>query len=145
MRQLRKLTNKEWKEIGEKYKNGGVYIYRGKRTLFWNGEKLRGDDEYLIYNNEERDSWEVIIILPGVEIIPEGTFGNCENVETVIMSDTVQRIEIFQSKKLNKLTIKNKLKKGMMMAVMTFKANAGFSFESQSRPGIILQAVGVAA
>ena len=95
MRKLRKLTKKEWKEIGEKYKNGGVYNYRGKLTLFWNGEKLKNDDAggFLVYDEEERHSWKVIMVLPGVEIIPKGTFYLCENVETVIMADTVKRID----------------------------------------------------
>ncbi|GFH61653.1 hypothetical protein CTEN210_18129 [Chaetoceros tenuissimus] len=95
MRLFRKLTKKEWKEIGEKYKDGGVHNYRGKKTLFWNGEKLSdgSDKEFLIYDWEERQTWEVIIILPGVEVIPEDTFSDCENVKTVIMADSVRRIE----------------------------------------------------
>ncbi|GFH57103.1 hypothetical protein CTEN210_13579 [Chaetoceros tenuissimus] len=100
MRQQRKLTNKEWKEISEKYKDGGVHTYRGKRTLFYNGEKLvhvtnelfLQNEEYLIYSKEERDSWEVIIVLPGVEVIPECTFDHL-NIEKVIMADTIRRIE----------------------------------------------------
>ena len=47
----------------------------------------------LIYDKDERGSWEVIIVLPGVEIIPEGTFIRCGNVKVVIMADTVRRIE----------------------------------------------------
>ena len=71
-------------------------MYRGKKTLFYNGEKLYDDHtggEYLVYNEEERETWEVIIVLPGVEMISEHTFYGCENVETVIMSDSVKRIE----------------------------------------------------
>ena len=69
-------------------------MYRGKKTYFYNGEKLwEGEGSWLIYNEEERHSWEVIIILPGVEVIPEFTFRWCENVKVVIMSDTVKRIE----------------------------------------------------
>lgn len=53
-------------------------------------------EEYLIYDKEERQTWEVIIVLPGVEIIPNYAFKGCRNVKTVIMrSDTVQRIERF--------------------------------------------------
>lgn len=93
MRQLRKLTKYEWEEIGEKYKDGGVHNYKGKMTLFWNGEKLRGDNgEWLVYNKEERKKWKVIIILPGVEIIPMNTFFDCGKLKTVIMADTVRRI-----------------------------------------------------
>lgn len=94
MRLLRKLTNKEWKEIGEKYKDGGVYMYRGKKTLFCNEEiLLRLAEEQVGDNLDERHTWEVIIVLPGVEIIPQETFNNCENVKTVIMANTVKRIE----------------------------------------------------
>ena len=72
----------------------GVRMYKGKMTLFYNGEKLYDNGKLLIYNDwEERLKWEVIIILPGVEVIPEGTFQGCGNVKTVIMNDTVRRIE----------------------------------------------------
>ena len=72
-------------------------MYKGKKTLFYNGEVLvevRDDiANYLIYDYEERQTWEVIIVLPGVEVIPCCTFYNCRNVKTVIMADTVRRIE----------------------------------------------------
>ena len=71
-------------------------MYKGKKTLFYNGEKLWEGDwggRPLIYNKDERDSWEVIIVLPGVEIIPEFTFFDCINIETVFMDVTVRRIE----------------------------------------------------
>ena len=59
----------------------GVRMYKGKKTLFYNGEKLM--DEYeghpLIYDREEMKSWEVIIVLPGVEMIPEYTFAGCKH------------------------------------------------------------------
>ena len=73
----------------------GVRMYKGKMTLFWNGQILcdRDTGEFLIYNWEERKTWEVIMVLPGVEAIPEGTFSHCQNVKTVIMADTVRRIE----------------------------------------------------
>ena len=101
MRLQRGFTNKEWKEISEKYKDGGVHIYRGKKTYFYNGEKLwdwDNDDEDcggwpIIYDKEERESWEVIIFLPGVEIIRDSTFHRCKNIKMVIMADTVRRIE----------------------------------------------------
>ncbi|GFH57099.1 hypothetical protein CTEN210_13575 [Chaetoceros tenuissimus] len=72
----------------------GVRMYKGKRTLFYNGENLLDFEtgEWLIYNKAERDSWEVIIVLPGVEVISEKTFYYCKNVKRVIMADTVQRI-----------------------------------------------------
>jgi hypothetical protein len=72
-------------------------MFKGKKTLFYNGEKLwEGygiNGHPLIYDYEERHLWEVIIVLPGVEVIPEWTFHRCENVKTVIMSDSVRRIE----------------------------------------------------
>ena len=74
-------------------------MYKGKKTLFYNGEILvenRDDvDNYLIHNHEERQTWEVIIILPGVEVIPYLTFMECGKIETVIMADTVIRIEAY--------------------------------------------------
>ncbi|GFH49985.1 predicted protein [Chaetoceros tenuissimus] len=73
----------------------GIRMYEGKKTLFYNGEILYhvDNDEPLIYNWEERESWEVIIVLPGVEEIPEDCLRECEQIDTVIMSDSVIRIE----------------------------------------------------
>ena len=75
----------------------GIRMYKGKKTFFYNGEILwEGDDEDgrpLVYNMEERNTWQVIIILPGVEMIPEWTFYSCYNVKIVIMTDTVRRVE----------------------------------------------------
>ncbi|GFH44713.1 hypothetical protein CTEN210_01187 [Chaetoceros tenuissimus] len=74
----------------------GVRMYKGKKTLFYNGEILvdAENGEWLIYDKEERQKWEVIIVLPGVEVIPQYTFGSCINVEAVIMSDAVRRVEL---------------------------------------------------
>lgn len=89
------LSDAEWQEIQKL--GPGVRMYEDKKTLFWNGEILynRRDDtrKYLIYDYEERQSWEMIIILPGVEIIPRETFYACRNVKTVIMADDVKRIK----------------------------------------------------
>ena len=73
----------------------GVRMYQGKKTLFYNGEKLWDDEnnEFLIYDEEERESWEVVIVVPGVEVIPQGTFCICRNIKAVIMSDSVRRVE----------------------------------------------------
>ena len=72
-------------------------MYKGKMTLFYNGEKLWEGNIYhgrpLIYDKRERRSWEVIIVLPGVEVIPHSTFWKCLNIKSVIMADTVKRIE----------------------------------------------------
>ncbi|GFH50909.1 hypothetical protein CTEN210_07385 [Chaetoceros tenuissimus] len=75
----------------------GIRMYKGKKTFFYNGETLvehRYDiDNYLIHNRKERQTWEVIIVLPGVEVIPSLTFMQCGKLETVIMADTVIRIQ----------------------------------------------------
>jgi len=72
----------------------GVRIYKGKKTLFDNGEKLNYRNGHPnVYNDKERNSWEVIIVLPGVKVIPTSNFHGCKNIKTVIMSDTVKRIE----------------------------------------------------
>ncbi|GFH58523.1 hypothetical protein CTEN210_14999 [Chaetoceros tenuissimus] len=73
----------------------GVRNYKGKKTLFWNGERLWDEENggHLIYNWEERQTWQVIMVLPGVEVIPKCTFDKCSNVQKVIMADTVRRIE----------------------------------------------------
>ncbi|GFH57105.1 hypothetical protein CTEN210_13581 [Chaetoceros tenuissimus] len=92
MRLQRKLTNREWEKV--KALGPGVHNFRGKKTLIYNGEELmEGARGRLVYNEDERDSWEVLIVLPGVEVISERTFFHCKNVKVVIMADTVKRIE----------------------------------------------------
>ncbi|GFH56017.1 hypothetical protein CTEN210_12493 [Chaetoceros tenuissimus] len=76
----------------------GIQMYKGKKTYFYNGEKIfeENNDRVcrpLIHDRKERDTWEVIIALPGVEVIPENSFCWCGNIDTVIMADTVRRIE----------------------------------------------------
>ncbi|GFH57495.1 hypothetical protein CTEN210_13971 [Chaetoceros tenuissimus] len=73
----------------------GVRMYKGKLTYFYNGEKLWDEEnlKYLVYTKEERQKWEVIMVLPGVDVILFGTFKECVKVETVIMNDTVRLIE----------------------------------------------------
>ncbi|GFH56407.1 leucine-rich repeat domain-containing protein [Chaetoceros tenuissimus] len=71
----------------------GVRMYKGKKTYFCNREKI-WEKIQLLLGEEERDSLEVIIVLPGVEVIPVHAFSDCTNVKTVIMSDTVKRIEM---------------------------------------------------
>ncbi|GFH57227.1 hypothetical protein CTEN210_13703 [Chaetoceros tenuissimus] len=73
----------------------GIRMYKGKKTLFYNGENLYNKeiDEWLIYHQDERESWDVIIVLPGVEVIPASALCLTFHVETVIMADTVRRIE----------------------------------------------------
>lgn len=97
MKNQRKLTNKEWAEIVAL--GHGVRMYRNQKTLFWNGELLYDADsrerDYLIYDDKERNSWKVIIILPGAEVIPDSTFRFCRKVKTVIMADTIRRIEAY--------------------------------------------------
>lgn len=86
-----RVQTEEWRKFIP-----GVRMYKGKKTLFYNGEilweKNWWDGGPLIYNKEERNSWEVIIVLPGVEAIEGYSFFECANVKTVIMNDTVRRV-----------------------------------------------------
>ena len=43
----------------------------------------------------ERQSWEQIIVVEGVTVIPEMTFIHCEQIKQVIFASTVVRIESF--------------------------------------------------
>ena len=85
-----RIQTEEWRRFIP-----GIRMYKGKRTFFYNGEILWDAENYknLIYDYEERETWEVIMVLPGVQVIPERTFRWCLNVEVVIMADTVIRIE----------------------------------------------------
>ncbi|GFH58495.1 hypothetical protein CTEN210_14971 [Chaetoceros tenuissimus] len=92
MKRSRNPTRAEWDAF---VRDGpGVRMWKGQLTFFYKGEVLNdGENDYLVYSKEERLKWQVIIILPEVEVIPEGTFSSCKNVKTVIMADTVKRIE----------------------------------------------------
>ncbi|GFH44368.1 hypothetical protein CTEN210_00842 [Chaetoceros tenuissimus] len=70
----------------------GVRMYKGKKTLFYNGEALFDENigQYLIYDRKERETWEVIIVLPGVEVIPFHNFEWCSSLNRVIMADSVR-------------------------------------------------------
>lgn len=84
----------------------GVRMYKGKMTLFYNGETLfdREDEEPLIYTEEKRQKWEVIIVLPGVRVIHEWTFIGLGKVESVIMADdSVRRIDLMAFQCCNRL------------------------------------------
>ena len=83
MKLQRNLTSKEWAEVAAL--GPGIRKYQGKVTVFYNGEENLWE--------EERESWEVIIVLPGVKVIHWNIFHCCPNVETVIMSDSVKRID----------------------------------------------------
>ncbi|GFH47062.1 hypothetical protein CTEN210_03537 [Chaetoceros tenuissimus] len=87
------LTEDEWVEIVAL--GPGVRNYRGKMTLFYNGGEIPLPEENSSTGKprEQRVSWEVVIVVPGVKIIPERTFNRCVNIETVIMADSVKRIE----------------------------------------------------
>ncbi|GFH47852.1 hypothetical protein CTEN210_04328 [Chaetoceros tenuissimus] len=52
-----RVQTEEWRRFVP-----GVRMYKGKKTLFYNGEKL-----WDIYSPEDKRTWEVVIILPGVE------------------------------------------------------------------------------
>ncbi|GFH47627.1 hypothetical protein CTEN210_04102 [Chaetoceros tenuissimus] len=86
------ISDKEWDEI--KKLGPGVRIYRGKKTLFYNGERLYsyGYGRTKVYDEKERESWEMIIVLPGVTSIPSYSFYACRFLEAVIMPDSVRTI-----------------------------------------------------
>ena len=87
-----RVQTEEWRRF-----TPGVRMHNGEKTLFYNGETLWEGDEHdgwpVVHDEEERDSWKVIIVLPGVEVVPELTFYECSNVKTVIMNDSVKRVE----------------------------------------------------
>ncbi|GFH47140.1 hypothetical protein CTEN210_03615 [Chaetoceros tenuissimus] len=94
MKLLRYPTQAEWEKIVAL--GPGVRMYNGMKTLFWNGVSLYDEDtrQWLIYDCQERRSWQVIIVLPGVEVIPKLSFYSCTIIKTVIMPDSgVKRIE----------------------------------------------------
>ena len=94
----------------------GVRLYKGKKTFFYNVElfwDVNSMDD-LIYDTDERQTWEVIMVLPGVKVIPQHAFYECWNVKTVIMmADTVKRIEMetfFLCEKLVRIKLSRNLK-----------------------------------
>ncbi|GFH57080.1 predicted protein [Chaetoceros tenuissimus] len=63
------ISSQEWNEIEQI--GSGVNFYEGKKTFFYNGQPLRDDAGQLVYDDVEKSTWQVIIILPGViEITP---------------------------------------------------------------------------
>ncbi|GFH50115.1 hypothetical protein CTEN210_06591 [Chaetoceros tenuissimus] len=86
------ISEEEWEAIGKK--GPGVRMYRGLRTYFYNGEELWNTalDKPLVHTDAEWQSWQQLIILPGVEEIPDHTFTGCENVEIVFMHDSTKRM-----------------------------------------------------
>lgn len=86
------ISDKEWDEI--KKLGPGVRMYRGKKTLFYNGERLYsyGYGRTNVYDEKERESWRMIIVLPGVISIPSYSFYACRFLEAVIMPDSVRTI-----------------------------------------------------
>ena len=68
-----RVQTEEWRKFIP-----GIRMYKGKKTYFYNGEKLWDvtddwEDQLLVHDKDERNSWEVIIVLPGVEVIPDFT------------------------------------------------------------------------
>lgn len=57
----------------------------------WNSTSETSDEckEY----HRERESWQQIIVIEGVTVIPENTFYFCSNIKRVIFANTVIRIE----------------------------------------------------
>lgn len=93
----------DWKELEKK--GAGIRLFNGKKTLFYNGETRIWDSSNQtimaqifggaeVWNERSKLSLEVIIILPGVEEIPDSTFANCARVKVVIMHDSLKRIGI---------------------------------------------------
>lgn len=74
----------------------GVRMYQGLKTLFYNGEVLWNGKCFgtpLVHDKKERQSWEQIVVLPRVKVIPSWTFNRCKNIKRILMADSVQRIE----------------------------------------------------
>ena len=95
MKHQMKLTNQELEEA--KALGPGIHNFKRKITLIYNGKKfwkstLDKNTGKILLNNVERDTIEVIIILPGVYTIRGSRFHGF-NVKTVFMADTVRRIE----------------------------------------------------
>ncbi|GFH50237.1 hypothetical protein CTEN210_06713 [Chaetoceros tenuissimus] len=84
-----RVQTEEWRKFVP-----GVRMYKGKKTLFYNGCPLLDYNGFpLVYSKEERETWEVVILLPGVEVVPAFTFRECIKLESVIMNDDVKRLE----------------------------------------------------
>ncbi|GFH50234.1 predicted protein [Chaetoceros tenuissimus] len=84
-----RVQTEEWRKFVP-----GVRMYQGKKTLFYNGCPLIDYNGFpLVYSTEERKTWEVVILLPGVEVVPAYTFKECIKLESVIMNDDVKRLE----------------------------------------------------
>ncbi|GFH57028.1 predicted protein [Chaetoceros tenuissimus] len=88
------ITPEEWQTF-----TPGVRMYKGKKTCFYNGQELmNGWDDHdnpicLVYSFIEKQTWEAVVVLPGVEVIQWGAFCFSKNLERVMMSDSVKRIE----------------------------------------------------
>ena len=62
----------------------------------------------LFYTEEVRESWEVIMVLPGVEEITICTFCNCRNVKRVISVERIEDSAFECCKKLAFIRLSNK-------------------------------------
>ena len=79
----------------------------GLLTVFYDGTILSNFDldyEHTVFGEEDRSeecesyvnerySWQQVIVMEGVSIIPESTFNWCKNIKRVIFPSTVIRIE----------------------------------------------------
>lgn len=68
------------------------------KTVFYDGRKLwRNSNEWSngesLYPIEERESWQQVIVLHGVKVIPQATFDDCVNITKIVLASTVIRIE----------------------------------------------------
>ncbi|GFH57036.1 hypothetical protein CTEN210_13512 [Chaetoceros tenuissimus] len=92
---------------GRKALGPGIHNFKRKVTLIYNGKKCWKSSQdkntgKILLNNVERDTIEVIIILPGVYTIRGSRFHGF-NVKTVIMADTVRRVEKYAFYSCNNL------------------------------------------
>lgn len=75
-----------------------IELLDGLKTVFYDGRKLwQNSNEWSngesVYPIEERESWQQVIVLHGVKVIPQATFDDCVNITKIVLASTVIRIE----------------------------------------------------
>ncbi|GFH50113.1 hypothetical protein CTEN210_06589 [Chaetoceros tenuissimus] len=98
------ISDEEWEAIGRE--GPGVRMYRGLKTYFYNGEELwnLASEKHIVHTDAERQSWQQLIILPGVEEVRDHTFTGCANVEIVFMHDSTKKMGKYCFYRLVKLS-----------------------------------------
>lgn len=84
----KELYNRDLEREWDKEEEDTFYDYN--KSTHWENWNL--SDECKNYFRE-RLSWQQVIVVDGVTVIPESTFYRCKNIERVIFADTVIRIE----------------------------------------------------